>query len=682
MFRQTITRLAIGLLLLVLLLPVSPRQLAAVAPPPSYMPPHPRLWDKIERGEVRLPRFMTDPGWARSVGIEGAGSRPRQLLGTLKVLAVALDFSDNVHTVVASFFDTLMFAAPVAGRGSVRDYYNEVSYGQVDIVTVNLPGTLDWKRAPQTYAYYVDGQYCTDGTYPHNCQKLAEDIVDAINGVVDFSQYDNDGDGQMEPIVLIHAGPGAEHSGSPDDIWSHSWGLHDPRHYDGVWVNSYVIQPEYWNTVSPTTSDMTIGVFAHEMGHGFWHLPDVYDRDYSSSGVGRWSLMAGGSWNGPYPPGGASPAWPDAWCRIQMGFVNPTNITSNQSGYSIPQAYNNPAPANTVLKLRSSALGAQEYFLLENRQKVAGSYDEYLAGPGLLIWHVDEAMDSYSLWNDYECIQEPQCNCSDAQHYLLALQQADGLHELELGLDSGDSGDPFPGSTNNRSWITDTVPGSSSWYGCNNTCIGVDNISNSGATMTADLQVTCGPQPTLHHIYLPIVLKNYSGAVQPPVTLQEGFEGGIVPPAGWIQVQNNPKTWEADTGYAHAGTYYALCPYDPALVQQDEWLLSPQLQLSAGTLSFWSFGSLYWCRDNFDNCDLEVWLVVGGIGGSDDVYVGLADGDWPSNFEWVQSSFNLGAYLPGGPVRIGFRYYGQDGAEIGLDDITLNGLPLALSPAR
>ena len=527
--------LFLALLLLLFLLPAP---LPEVAAPPAglqAMPPHPRLWEKFERGEISLPRFITDPAYARSLGINQPRGRPRSLTGSINALAVVVDFNDNIHTVTASFFDTLIFAAPVAGRGSVRDYYNEVSYGQVDIVTVNLPGTLGWKRAPSLYSYYVNNNYC-GGSYPQNCQKLAEDIVDAVDSVVDFSNYDNDGDGYAEPIMLIHAGPGAEFTGDPHDIWSHSWSLHNPRTYDGVTIADYVIMPEYWMTVSPSTSDMTIGVFVHEMGHGFWNLPDLYDRDYSSRGIGRWSLMAGGSWNGPNSGGwgsdGSSPAWPDAWSRVQMGFVTPTDITSNQTGYAIPQAYNNPPPAQTVLKLRSSALGSQEYFLLENRQQTAGTYDEYLPGNGLFIWHVDEAMWDYSLQNDYECTQDPHCNCSDSQHYLVALEQADGNRDLEFGNNSGDAGDPFPGTTNNRNWTMATHPESSSWYACTDTCIGVTNISNSGATMTADLQVSCGappptatptptsgpsptptptptPGPSTPLIYLPLVFRHY-----------------------------------------------------------------------------------------------------------------------------------------------------------------------------
>ncbi|MGC8873831.1 MAG: M6 family metalloprotease domain-containing protein [Chloroflexia bacterium] len=546
-------------LLLLLLAPVF--LAASVTTDPRTMPPHPRVWEKFLRGELDLPRFLADPAWARAKGIETPHTRPKGLTGTLNALAVAVKFSDNANTVTASFFDSLIFAAPVGGRGSVRDYFNEVSYGQVDIVTVNLPSSLGWRTAPQTYAYYVgycgsNCGYCFDSPYPHNCQKLAEDIVDAVNSVVDFSQYDNDGDGYAEPIMLIHAGPGAEFTGDPHDIWSHSWSLMNPRTYDGVTIADYVIMPEYWMNVSAATSDMTIGVFAHEMGHGFWNLPDLYDRDYSSWGIGDWSLMAAGSWNGPNSGGwgtdGSSPAWPDAWSRVQMGFVAPTNITSNVTGKAIPQAYNNPAPAQTVLKMRSSALASQEYFLLENRQRVSGSYDEYLPGAGLLVWHVDEAMWNYSLQNDYECTLDPHCSCPDGYHYLVALEQADGARHLEFRTNQGDANDPFPGGTNNRNWTMVTHPESSSWYACTNSCIGVTNISDSGATMTADLQVSCGAPPS-HWIYLPLVFRHlWTGGPSPtpvPTTppgwqtlLYEDFEASF--PGPWDVFDNVPDYGE------------------------------------------------------------------------------------------------------------------------------------------
>ena len=160
------------------------------------------------------------------------------------------------------------------------------------------------------------------------------------------------------------------------------------------------------------------------------------------------------------------------------------------------------------------------------------------------------------------------------------------------------------------------------------------------------------------------------------VVFSEDFEGGVVPPAGWTrQAQNAAYSWKLMTvGTPHAGSFSADVEYDPALVPQNEWLLSPAENLTAGTLSLWSLGSLYWCRDTYDNCDLEVWIVVGPTAGDgDDIYVGAADTAWTADWTWAQSVFDLTSLLPGGPVRVGFRYVGTDGAQIALDDILLDG---------
>ena len=123
------------------------------------------------------------------------------------------------------------------------------------------------------------------GAYPNNTQKLCEDLVDLVDPLVDFSDYDNDNNGYVDGLVLIHPGRGAEFSGSTSDIWSHKWGI-SPRNRDGVNIMNYSIQPEYWNA----PGDITIGVYAHEIGHLFG-LPDLYDTDNSSKGIGKWSTI-------------------------------------------------------------------------------------------------------------------------------------------------------------------------------------------------------------------------------------------------------------------------------------------------------------------------------------------------------------------------------------------------------
>ncbi len=163
-------------------------------------------------------------------------------------------------------------------------------------------------------------------------------------------------------------------------------------------------------------------------------------------------------------------------------------------------------------------------------------------------------------------------------------------------------------------------------------------------------------------------------ALNPDILLEEGFESGLVPPAGWTEVTTNAGyNWEATPGNPHTGAFQAHVVADPAPAPQDEWLLSPEMLLIEGTLSFWSAGNTRFCRDMLDNCDLNVWLVVGDVGGDDDVFVGTADEDWGGIFIWSQSLFDLTPLLPGMPFRIGFQYLGQGGEEVGLDDIALDG---------
>ncbi|MGC8782006.1 MAG: hypothetical protein ACP5UQ_14185, partial [Anaerolineae bacterium] len=161
----------------------------------------------------------------------------------------------------------------------------------------------------------------------------------------------------------------------------------------------------------------------------------------------------------------------------------------------------------------------------------------------------------------------------------------------------------------------------------------------------------------------------------------EGFEGGAVPPPGWtVQTQNAGYTWSInDTDYVHSGTYGAYVPWN---YNQNEWLLSPRLLGVTGgmTTSLWSKGSVLWCRTN-DNCDLKVWLVVNDVGGGDDVLLGKADDAWPTSWTWTRSVFTLPTTLPAGNLRIGYQYVGNDGADVGLDDIVLPGTPEAL-PSR
>lgn len=438
------------------------------------MPPHPELVNRVDQGVVALPYALANEDGLDARGIDSPTRIPyldrlmerRHLDEDFNALAILIDFSDNTSQVAPSSYDQLLFGN---SQGTLPHYISQVTYGALTVVTVNLPSALGWRRAPQTYAYYVNGQNGF-GAYPHNAQKLTEDAIALVNPVVNFANYDNDGDSYVDALFIVHAGSGAEFTGNNNHIWSHKWQTSSPRAVDGVFAYVYSMEPELWST----PGDMTCGVYAHELGHAAFGLPDLYDTGNDSHGLGRWSLMAGGSWNGTL---GNSPAYPDAWCRIRMGVVTPTVITGSQLGATIPRAEDNAV----VFKLVPTGGNGNQYALVENRQQT--SYDASLPSNGLLIYHIDDGVyGNNSQWYPGH---------TTSGHYQVALEQADALWQLEQETNSGNAGDPYPGSSNNRNYNASSTPNSKD-YNNQLTGIAVQNISNSSASMTADL---FGSQP-------------------------------------------------------------------------------------------------------------------------------------------------------------------------------------------
>ena len=282
------------------------------------------------------------------------------------------------------------------------------------------------------------------------------------------NDIDDDDDGYVDGLFIIHAGQGYEWTGNVDHIHSHAWVMHDPQSVDGVTAWRYSTEPEYWSL----PGDMTCGVYAHEMGHAVFGLPDLYDYGYDSNGVGKWSLMASGSWNGIK---GGSPAYPDAWCRIQTGAVTPTVLSGNLPGAVIPAINTTPA----IFRLWTDGAAGTQFFLVENRRKV--DYDSYIPSEGLLIYHIDETQSgNNNQWYPGH---------TDFGNYLVALEQADGRWWLEKQINSGDYTDPFPGGYDVRTFGDQTTPDTRD-YDFNSTKVIVTNISDSDSIMTADLFVT------------------------------------------------------------------------------------------------------------------------------------------------------------------------------------------------
>ncbi|MCK4236451.1 MAG: M6 family metalloprotease domain-containing protein, partial [Candidatus Krumholzibacteria bacterium] len=295
--------------------------------------------------------FTLKHGWIerRSRQLKGEGSyRPvqyvsrcilshpeRALSGQMNVPVVLGLYGDiSESPITPGMFQRELFTGPCA-TGTLSEYYEEVSFGLLSVT-----GTVfDWVSLSYPEYYYTGGIH--QGLTPGESRtgELIKEVLDYLDPSVDFGAFDNDGpdgiansgddDGFVDVLVVIHPTRGAE-CRNTRNMWSHSWVYcgwpasdslpyltDDPAAGGGVVkIDDYIICP----ALSCESGMIEIGVFCHELGHTLG-LPDLYDYNGFSSGIGNWGLMGSGNWNAP-----SSPAHLCAWSREQLGWVEPVEV--------------------------------------------------------------------------------------------------------------------------------------------------------------------------------------------------------------------------------------------------------------------------------------------------------------------------------------------------------------------
>ena len=200
-----------------------------------------------------------------------------------------------------------------APGGSVRDYWLYNSYGKLNLETT----VVGWVKLPENEIYYTD--YPNDPPNTRYDEMVADALtrIEADNTLnIDFSTID--------ALTIIHSAWGAE-GGYPPGVHSHAASYANPIwvSQDGVAFSSYNTIPALSGSEPGDTNLIEIGVSVHELGHHVVGLPDLYDTDYSSEGVGNWCVMSGGSW------GFSGPAYPShlsAPMKERAGFIDPIEI--------------------------------------------------------------------------------------------------------------------------------------------------------------------------------------------------------------------------------------------------------------------------------------------------------------------------------------------------------------------
>ena len=375
-----------------------------------------------------------------------------RVTGHVTILMLCIGFTDvkhdSAHTVT---YEEGLGDGPT---NSMATYYAEASYGKLTISA----DCFGWYNSTNNLAYY--GAPSGNDKDSSVLYQLVTEAVQAADPYVDFSKYDQDGDGYVDYLMIVHAGNDEAISGSPNDIWSERYFDFDQPTVDGKKVGPY----------SMVSEDDPMGVLAHEFGHQLG-LPDLYDTDGAGSGgetqgAGLWDIMAAGA----YLNGGDTPSLPSAWCRAMLGWADVVTVTADTSGIKMGAASKN----STVLRINIPDV-PNEYFLVENRATIG--YDSSLPGNGLLIWHIDDAYGNIDQ-NDLEV---------RPGHKRVTLEEAHGgVQHLDYpNYNLGDAGDPW--FSNAAGFGPTSDPNSTAQIDGRQSFISVKNIGPPGAQMTCDV---------------------------------------------------------------------------------------------------------------------------------------------------------------------------------------------------
>jgi M6 family metalloprotease-like protein len=443
-------------------------------------------------------------GLLAGVTVADAARQGAALAGTLNVLILAVTYPDFAPPFPVQDLPAALFAHDGPGNTSVAEYFDEVSQGVLHVAGEATP----WIVLDSASSYYLPpSEYRWPNRGAHFGEWLSS-VFRKADALVDFGRFDNDGpdgvpnsgdDDGVVDLLWIMYGTDCRGEWRSGYLWpgggSLSYASADPAaRGSSIRVGPAVFMNAQRGAVcAPVYS----GVLAHETGHAFG-LPDLYDYDFSSYGVGYWDLMGYGLYRSE-----SSPAYLGAFSRAALGWITVQDLWAADSTVRVEPT------ERAHIAFRYQPAGSHEYFLVENRQPIGT--DASLPGAGLLVWHIDP---SVTTGND------------DESHKLVDVEEADGLAHLDRKTNYGDPGDPFPGSAARRRFGPETNP-SSRFYTGEPSGLAIEAI-----TLGADASVFGARQPLSVAITKDSLLSGRMGAPYAD-TLTASFWAGTL---SWSQV--------------------------------------------------------------------------------------------------------------------------------------------------
>lgn len=347
------------------------------------------------------------------------------LSGELRIPVLAIRYADVEPPFPVVDLANRLFGSSRGDTVTLSDYWREVSGGLLKVDGV----VTSWVPLRKPAGHYLPGGEYGWGRFG-KVPELRRHALDLVDPSLDFSVFDNDGpdglpdsgddDGYVDFVAFFYATTCAA-GGREGGIWPHRGAMSPYETNDAsadggrIRIADYVILPAQ----DPRSCGPAhIGVLAHETAHGFG-LPDLYDYDGSSRGIGSWGLMGTGSHASPHSPAHLAP-----WSKEQLGWVRVDRIRSG-GRVALP-----PVQRTGRVLRHDLEDGTGRYLLLENR--AAQGSDRDLPGHGLLVWQIDPERAELGAWN------------GDERRPAVGLLGADAMGTL-LPVDGEDRSGPFPG---------------------------------------------------------------------------------------------------------------------------------------------------------------------------------------------------------------------------------------------
>lgn len=332
----------------------------------------------------------------------------------------------------------------VESYGSARDYF----IAQSDSLFFPKFVVTDILTLPNNMEYYGGNDSSGNDKRP---QEMISDGIDlADKAGWDFSQFDNDKNGEVEFVFCIYAGYAEANQASTNTIWPHQWEFSSvigKKKVDGVYCETYACSSElylnekYEEKYGKWLSG--IGTICHEFSHCLG-LFDMYDVNGESGNfcMQEWDLMDYGNFVGD----GYIPVGYNSYQKDVCGWKELVTLDKKGKYSMLPQTQN-----GVGYKIVNDA-NPNEYFILENRKREG--WDQELPADGMMIVHVDYNKNA---WEDNAVNVtkgHPRFQIVPADNELLLFSNADDIEHYYDNL----AGDLWPGKNNNTEFTDVSLP--------------------------------------------------------------------------------------------------------------------------------------------------------------------------------------------------------------------------------